>query len=110
MSRVHSAVGFATLLVGGVWGWRRLLARVGVMLGIVGPGTEERGTLLAQTLELLLELIELPVIHVLQIHQSRASALDRSNKFIELELHGSGIAVLGVLDEKDHQEGDDGCA
>jgi hypothetical protein len=36
--------------------------------------------------------------------------LGREDEFVELRLQGEVVAVLGVLDEEDHQEGDDGRA
>src|SRR3712207_5453603 len=34
----------------------------------------------------------------------------RSDQFVELQLHGSTVPVLCVLDQEDHQERDDGSA
>ena len=34
----------------------------------------------------------------------------RVDKFVEFEINGAGIAVLRVLDEKDHEKCDDGRA
>jgi hypothetical protein len=34
-------------------------------------------------------------------------AFDRADDFIELRLHGGGVAILGVLDHEHHQEGHD---
>jgi hypothetical protein len=33
-----------------------------------------------------------------------------ADEFVELYMHRLGVAVLGVLDEEDHQKGDDGRA
>ena len=33
-----------------------------------------------------------------------------ADKLIELDLYGTRVAVLTVLNDEDHQEGDDGCA
>src|SRR4051812_5577426 len=37
-------------------------------------------------------------------------AADRANQLIEIDLDGTGVPVLRALDEKDHQEGDNGGA
>ena len=34
-------------------------------------------------------------------------ALHGPDQLVQLELHRRGVAVLGVLDQEDHQEGDD---
>lgn len=36
------------------------------------------------------------------------SALRRADQFIQLNLHGLIIAILGILNEEDHQKRDDG--
>jgi hypothetical protein len=41
---------------------------------------------------------------------SSSRPLDGPQQLVELELHGRGAAVLGVLDQEDHQAGDDGRA
>ena len=47
---------------------------------------------------------------VLGANELIVGGLDGADQFIELEVHGQGIAILGVLDEEDHEEGDDGGA
>jgi len=42
-----------------------------------------------------------------EIHQRGARAFDAFEKFIKLQVNRFGVAVLRVLNQKDHQEGDD---
>ena len=58
-------------------------------------------------LDLMVQLGEFFVGQVLQAHVVLAGTLGRTQEFVELELDCLAIAVLGVLDEKYHQEGDD---
>ena len=44
---------------------------------------------------------------VLEVEELVVRALHRSDQLVELELHGGAVPVLCVLDEEDHQEGDD---
>src|SRR3954464_112406 len=62
---------------------------------------------LAQALKLILKLLEILIRKVFEIDHARARALDSAEQLVELEVHRLGIAVLGVLDQKDHQECDD---
>lgn len=57
--------------------------------------------------DLMVQLGKLFVGQVLEAHIVLASALGSTQQFVELELDGFAIAVLGVLNEKYHQEGDD---
>src|SRR5690242_15653052 len=43
---------------------------------------------------------------MLDAHQ-RVSSVADANQFVELHLHGCAVAVLRILDEKDHVKGDD---
>ena len=36
------------------------------------------------------------------------SAAESANDFIEFQVQGAGVAILGVLDEEDDEEGNDG--
>src|SRR5262245_15844264 len=44
---------------------------------------------------------------LLQVEQGILRALDGADDLVELELHRHAVAVLGVLDDEHHQEGDD---
>ena len=55
----------------------------------------------------LVHVFELLQRQVLGHRDSVLGALHRNDQFGELELQRHGVAVLGMLKEKDHQEGDD---
>src|ERR1044072_7982587 len=50
---------------------------------------------------------ELLILEVLEIEQRVVRALGRADQLVELDLHRLGVAVLRVLDEEHHEEGDD---
>src|SRR6266550_7444933 len=58
----------------------------------------------ANALELFLEAGDLFVGKFFQIDKFIASAFQRSNYFVEFQMSRFGIAVLRILNEKDHQE------
>jgi hypothetical protein len=51
--------------------------------------------------------VELFFGETLHVNQLVVSALDRVNQFIELEMERLRLAILRVLDQENHQEGDD---
>src|SRR4051812_39778982 len=57
--------------------------------------------------ELVLQGLELLVTEFLEIHEVRPRALHAPEELVELEVDRLGVAVLGVLNQKDHEEGDD---
>src|SRR5580693_8828360 len=67
-----------------------------------------RRALLAQSVEIGRELIELLLAQRFQLDEPVARAAIGANELVELEVKRLGVAVLRVLDEKDHQERDDG--
>ena len=58
----------------------------------------------AEALELFLDLLELFVGAVLQVHQRVAGPVLGADQLIELEVDRLGVAVLRVLDQEHHQE------
>src|SRR5262245_48502726 len=60
----------------------------------------------AQPSELLLELLELLLAALLQVHQQVARALRALDQLIELEVNGPRVTILRVLDQKHHQKRD----
>ena len=62
----------------------------------------------AECLVLLLQRCQLLDCLVLSPDERIVGRLHGMDELIELEVHGQGIAALGVLDQKDHEEGDDG--
>src|SRR5678815_3945850 len=60
--------------------------------------------LFANALELFLEADEVFVGKFFQIDKFISSAFHRSNYFVEFQMSRFGIAVLRILNEKDHQE------
>jgi hypothetical protein len=69
-----------------------------------------RPELLVQRMKLLLQLLQLLVRELLHVHQLIPCPLHSTDQFIELEMNRLGIAVLGVLDQKDHEKGHNGRA
>src|SRR6185437_12226441 len=57
----------------------------------------------------ILEALEIMLRQVFCIQNAIIGALDGTDQLIQLELHRLTIAILCVLDEEDHQEGNDGC-
>jgi hypothetical protein len=53
------------------------------------------------------ELVEATLGQVLKIEQGILSTQIGTDEFIDLDLQGLGIAVLRILDDEDHQKGDD---
>src|SRR5687768_12412184 len=60
--------------------------------------------------ELPLHLVELLIGAILEIDQLVARRIDAADQLVELEVERAGIAVLSALDQKHHQERDDGGA
>src|SRR5205814_1221151 len=58
-------------------------------------------------LELLLKVIQLLVRQLLQADEARAGAVYAADQLIELQVQRLCVAVLGVLDQEDHEERDD---
>ncbi len=50
---------------------------------------------------------QVSLAQVLDIDEPVARPVDGGDDFVELQLHGAGLLVLGPLDEKHHEEGDD---
>ncbi len=70
-------------------------------------------TALAATLEcheLPFNLVNLLVRAVLKIDESVARRVHAAKQLVEFEMESASVAVLGVLHQEYHQEGDDGCA
>ena len=75
-------------------------------------GTVEyrRVRLFSQLFELLFYFLQFFVGEIFQIHQFVSRLLQGANDFVELQMHRFGVAVLGVLNQKHHQEGNDGSS
>ena len=63
----------------------------------------QRGKLLRESFEILLR-------QFFAIVEMVARTAQGADEFVELEMHGFGVAILCALDEEDHDEGDDGRA
>ena len=61
-------------------------------------------------MKLLLEFFEFIFRHLIEVDEAVARFFHGMNQLIELELHDLGVAVLRVLNEEHHEEGDDGRA
>src|SRR5215813_8755104 len=64
----------------------------------------------SQAREFFLNVLERIVRHFVKIDKAGTRAFHATQQFIELERHDPRFAVLGVLDQKHHQEGDNGRA
>src|SRR5579859_157996 len=81
----------------------------------VGGGTGAASQLPAgacrpHLLELRFQDVQFHIAEFLDVDHMVASLVDGVDEFVELEINGPGIAILGVLDKKDHKEGNDGSA
>src|SRR5215831_17167756 len=50
--------------------------------------------------------VKLGFVQFFEIEQGIVRAFQYPDDFVELDLHGLGVAVLGILDEKDHEKRD----
>ena len=62
---------------------------------------------LAHAPELCFELLELLIGKVLEIDEFIARVFDRANEFVQFQMNCFCVAVLRVLNQKDHEKGDD---
>ena len=79
---------------------------------LAAPSTKGAGCLWGICLsrffqKLGLDGVELVLALVLQLHRRVARALGSVDQLVELQVQRLGVAVLRVLDQKHHQEGDD---
>ncbi len=63
----------------------------------------------AQTLKLLLELLQLFVGKFFKIDKFVSRTFEGADDLIQFQMDRFGIAVLGVLDQEHHEKGDDRC-
>ena len=63
---------------------------------------------LAHLPELLFEHLKLLIGKLLEIDEFIARVFNRANEFVQFQMNCLGIAILGVLNQKYHQEGDNG--
>src|SRR5262245_5232016 len=59
------------------------------------------------SLEFMLKPVEFLVAEIFEIHESVAGAGNSAEKFVEFQVKRFGIAVLSVLNDENHQKGDD---
>ena len=71
-------------------------------LGVISLGS------LSQVFELLFYFLHFFVGEIFQIEQFISRLSERTDDFIELQMHCFGVAVLGVLNQEHHQKGNDG--
>ncbi len=55
------------------------------------------------------DLIELFLGHLLKVEQRIVGTLRSPDKLVKLDLYGLGFDVLSVLNQEDHQKGNDRC-
>jgi len=63
---------------------------------------------LAHVPELLFELLKLLIGKVLEIHEFIARVFERANELVQFQMNCLSVSILGVLNQKYHQEGDNG--
>src|SRR5688500_12375347 len=51
--------------------------------------------------------VELLLLQIFQIEQGVVRAFGDANEFVQLDLERLGVAILGVLDQEDHEKRDD---
>jgi hypothetical protein len=51
-----------------------------------------------------LEFGDLLVTQIFQVHEAVSRAFNGMNQFVELEMNSFSVAILGVLDQKHHEE------
>src|SRR5437763_11980846 len=66
--------------------------------------------LLVQLLELLVQLFQLLIRKLFNVNQAGARAFHAFEQLVKFDLNGRVLTVLRVLNQKDHQKSDDGCA
>ena len=54
--------------------------------------------------------VQLVLLKILEVKQGIVRGFVRANEFVELDMHRLSVAILRVLNEENHQEGDDGRA
>src|SRR5262245_56456347 len=79
------------------------LARRSVVL----PLFQELARVPSQLLVALADAYQVVLLQLLEIQQRVLSAFDRTDQLVQLDLDRPAVAVLGVLDQEDHKEGDD---
>ncbi len=62
----------------------------------------------SELFELLFKFLQFFVGEIFQIDQFISRLRQRTNDFIEFQMHRFRVAILGVLNEKHHQESDNG--
>ena len=63
-----------------------------------------------KALEFFLETLKFLVAEVFKVDQTRSSTVEGSEQLVELEMNGFAVAVLGVLNQEDDEEGNDSGA
>ena len=58
--------------------------------------------------ELLFEFLQLFIREVLEVDEFIARVFNRANEFVQFQMNCLGVSILGVLNQKYHQEGDNG--
>ena len=64
----------------------------------------------SQLFEFRLELLQVVIGKFFEVDQFISRGPESADQFVELEMNGLRVAILGVLNQEDHQEGDDGGA
>jgi len=82
----------------------------GAALALPGSALQLRPGLLGQLEIVTFQLLQLLFRHFLEIQDRIPGAVHCTDKLVQFDLHCGAIAILGVLDQEDHQEGDDGGA
>jgi hypothetical protein len=66
----------------------------------------ERGIFFAQAVELISDVFEFVIRQVVEIDKRCAGAFNAAQEFVELQVEQFGTTILCVLNQKNHQKGD----
>jgi len=80
----------------------------GIARADVGTALKALALRLPQPLELLLQAVQLVICATLQRDKAGAGMLDRAEQFIQLEVQGARITILGALNQKHDEKHHDG--
>ena len=92
----------ALVLPGAFSAWRRCPA--GLIRLNIWTAFETRALRLSQVVELLLQAIQFVIRAALPRDEAGARMLDRAEEFVQFEVQGAGIAILGALNQKHDQK------
>eukprot|EP01036_Dinobryon_divergens_P040135 gene40134-53026_t len=115
----HAIASYGPLSLEGAWAWRwkdRIdrgfieRYRVGPRPAPQASGESLGAGRAGQRLVAPPEIIQAVLLQLFQVQQGVVGAFGGADQLVDLDLQGLGVAVLRVLDQEHHEEGDDGGA